>query len=286
MPVLFIPNLLRTVSQRWCDGIVKPILDINPSMGSSDLPGRLAATAGRLRRVATGCLALILLAAIGVVLRNAGVHGEKAFNAKLDELLPRKGELPGWTVSHQPIAETEEMKRAVAEQLNYDDAVYAIYAANGLRISVYAAYWTPGKMPYRMIATHTPDVCWVGGGWKCLVRGTQLMAASERSKPLEAEHRVFELGGISEHVIFCHFASGKLLRYETEAHPPWYAMFADVFRTGVHQRGEQLFFRISSNRPYGEFKDALPFRIFVERFTEALSLSAHKKASAVEGNRS
>jgi len=100
----------------------------------------------------------VLLAGVAAVIGQretpAGVSIE-AFN----ELLPRANKLPGWSAAQRPVADTEEMKRAVAELLNHDAGGFVTYTNGDLQISIYAAYWKPGKMSPRLVAGHTPDVC-------------------------------------------------------------------------------------------------------------------------------
>ncbi len=141
-------------------------------------------------------------------------------------------------------------------------------SADNLRGSFYAAYWQPGKMSHRLVASHTPDVCWVGGGWRCVIRGTESLSGPQGS--LEVQHRVFEQGGRVEHVMFCHLVGGRELSYRTGQEPPWHAVFTDIFKHGTRQREEQLFLRISSNRPVREFKESAPVELFVQRLLAAI----------------
>jgi hypothetical protein len=201
-------------------------------------------------------------------------------------------QIPGWVVKDLPIAETEEMKKAVDEILNYDDAVYRNYNQGQTTISVYVAYWKPGKMSPRLIAAHTPDVCWVNNGWKCTARdfaypislelgakslepgaksleltakSLELTAKSSqltaKSSQLTAHNSIqlkpaqagtYEIGGNVQHVLFWHLHKGELVAYDTGKQPPWYAALADLWRGGFNQRGEQFFIRIASNVPMSE----------------------------------
>lgn len=205
----------------------------------------------------------------------------RKFVAKLEELLPAGLAVEGWAVTRQPIAESEEMKRAVAELLNFDDAVFATYLQGEMRVSIYAAYWMPGKMSHRLIASHTPDVCWVGGGWNSRKKGTENVAVDRAGIPLVLEYRVFEQRGQTEDVIFLHFVGGKALSYQTGRQPPWHAVFSDLLNKGLRQRDEQLFVRISGNRPLGEFKDAPPVQAFLRRLSVEL-----EKMRGSDGRRS
>lgn len=108
----------------------------------------------------------MLLGAVALVIYGETRPLERTFYGSVKDLLPTPEEVPGWTVQYLPIADTPEMQAKVNELLNYDDAVYAVYTKGTERISIYIAYWMPGKMSERLIAAHTPDVCWVGQGWK------------------------------------------------------------------------------------------------------------------------
>ncbi len=145
-------------------------------------------------------VAALLLTAIGLVGYTAlRPLPPPTLTQSLASLVPEK--IPGWTVKDQPIAETEEMKKAVDEMLNYDDAVYRIYTQGKTTISVYVAYWKPGKMSPRLIAGHTPDVCWVNNGWKCTARDFNYvlpeMSDELGAKSLELGAKSLELGAKS-----------------------------------------------------------------------------------------
>jgi hypothetical protein len=214
-------------------------------------------------------LALVLVIAIALVTYSSlRPLPPPTLTQPLATLVPDK--IPGWTVKDQPIAETEEMKKAVGEMLNYDDAVYRDYTQGNTTISVYVAYWKPGKMSPRLIAGHTPDVCWVGNGWICTDRdfnyevslelgarsldltakSSQLTAHSSQLKP--AQSGTYEISGNVQHVLFWHLHHGELVAYNTGKQPPWYAGLTDLWRGGFNQRGEQFFIRIASNVPMPE----------------------------------
>ncbi len=199
-------------------------------------------------RILLSGTALLLLAAVALVIYGNTRPLERTFHGKLSNLLP---EAPsGWTRTLRPIADTPEMQKAIGEILNYDDGVFADYTRGSNRLSVYIAYWTPGKMQHRQVASHTPDVCWVNAGWTCKESGGtsyELLAPSYRFPPAEA--RTFVTNGTTEYVWFWHLVGGKSKSYSTEGLPPWYASFADVLETGFNQREEQFFIRLSSPQP-------------------------------------
>lgn len=163
----------------------------------------------------------------------------------LYNLLPKT--IEGWTVKDQPIAETEEMKKAVGEVLNYDDAIFRTYTQGSTSIAVYVAYWKPGKMSPRLIAAHTPDVCWIGAGWKCTARDFAYQVNYPEHLVHQAQAGTYEIAGNAQHVLFWHIHNGHIVSYDIAGIPPWWASLSDLWKEGLNQRGEQFFIRISSN---------------------------------------
>ena len=162
-------------------------------------------------------------------------------------------ELAGGTARDEPIAATEEMKQKVGELLNYDDAVYRIYQLPGARVSVYAAWWRAGKMSPRLVAAHTPDVCWPDNGWTRDRGAEGRLGALSRELGAtgfaEGECRVFVANGKSEYVVFWHKVGGEMLSYKNGWAPPWWAWLDEMWRSGLNLRKEQLFVRVSSDKP-------------------------------------
>jgi hypothetical protein len=157
------------------------------------------------------------------------------------------------TARDEPIATTEEMKKAVGELLNFNDGVYRIYQLPGFRVSVYVAWWEAGRMSPRLVATHTPDVCWPDNGWeRDRDAESKLGAVREALKATgfaEGECRVFVGSGKPEYVVFWHKVGDEILSYHTGWAPPWWAWLDEMWRGGLNLRKEQLFVRISSDKP-------------------------------------
>lgn len=189
--------------------------------------------------------AFLLLAGVVAVVLAARPAAPAPMRPSLLSMLPESAH--GWERELLPIADTPEMKARVNELLNYDDAVYAVYRRGRDRVSIYIAYWAPGRMPHRLIADHTPDVCWIQAGWTRVSRTKQQRNAG--GAPIVSEEGVFALNGTSEHVAFWHIVKDRLLTYDNAGRPPWYAFIRDVWEWGTDQRSEQWFFRISSDQP-------------------------------------
>lgn len=189
---------------------------------------------------------LLLTAAVLILYGNMHVP-EPTFHGKLADLLPPPPS--GWKMTTREIADTPEMQEAVGELLNYDDGVFVDYTNGTHRLSVYIAYWTPGRMSQRLVAGHTPDVCWVGNGWekKSSETVTGLTASGKQLPP--AEGRLFTANGNPEYVWFWHIVGSEAKSYATGFAPPWYAPLTDLVDKGLHQREEQFFVRLSSSSP-------------------------------------
>ena len=134
------------------------------------------------------------------------------------------------------------------ELLNFSDGVFADYTnAAGDRLSVYIAYWMPGKMSHRLIASHTPDICWVGGGWVKTASSikTDLSTKGEASTPPQpipdGEARTFTANGNPEHVWFWHIVGNEAKSYATGHTAPWHAAFTDLFEKGFKPAPRAVF---------------------------------------------
>jgi hypothetical protein len=219
------------------------------------------------RQALLGVLSVILLGAVILTVYGEMRPLERTFHGSVKDLLPKPEEVPGWTVEYLPIADTPEMQEKVNELLNYDDAVYAVYTKGAERISIYIAYWTPGKMSQRLIAAHTPDVCWVGAGWRITDIGKvgssqsaldgDLLTAAPSIHVFSAlrsqvsgfetdagEQRLMERSNHIEQVAFWHLSGGEVVSYGIGA-PKWRAALAEAV-DAFGQRKEQLFVRVSS----------------------------------------
>jgi hypothetical protein len=193
-------------------------------------------------------LSILLLIAIGVVVYGSLRAPQPAFHGKLADILPPAP--AGWSIKPRQIADTPEMMQAVGQILNYDDGIFVDYT-NGLdRLSVYMAYWTPGKMSHRIVASHTPDVCWVANGWvKEMSETVSGLHLKDGSALAPAEGRLFSAQGQPEYVWFWHVVGANVKSYATGFRPPWYAPLTDILAKGINQREEQYFIRISSDKP-------------------------------------
>lgn len=214
------------------------------------------------------CGLIILVLGLAIAGRGAIKHHPKrTLIGSLKSLLPAVPAPSQWELKFLPLGDTEWMEKETQRMLNYDDAIYAVYNDGTNHVAVYCAYWAPGKVSHRVVANHTPDVCWVGGGWAVKERSTRILSSSkEHGRLLPVQSRVFERGGRVEHVAYWHIVGKEALDYGTGREPPWYAFFIDLVEQPTRQSEEQYFLRISSNLPLDEYQQLPLVKEILEKF--------------------
>lgn len=160
-------------------------------------------------------------------------------------------ELPGWSVSELPLAATEELKGEVIETLKFDEYVSVIYQRGSVTMTLYAAYWSPDKVPPRAVGVHTPDTCWVQNGWTRKDR----RSASHVPFCMPAEFGVYSLRESTLYVHFWHLVGGRPYAYEQEGLHSLTSPLQDLATFGLWQRREQLFIRLASNVPFDKLEN-------------------------------
>ncbi len=123
-----------------------------------------------------------------------------------------------------------------------------------LQITVYMAYWSPGQVPVSLVAAHTPEACWPGGGWT-----TQPVAPVETPFSADGqtlpppEYRAFTNAEYLQHVWYWHLYDGRSIAQNDPRSALMLLKLA--WNYGFRTAGEQMFVRISSNRPWEEIHD-------------------------------
>lgn len=207
----------------------------------------------------------ILLVAAGSQIFGLANERKNLVSPDVAALIPQR--LAGWVVEDKPIADSPEMQRAVSEVLNFDSAVFRIYRRGNEEISVYMAYWLPGKIHPQGVDAHTPDICWPNNGWKM----TKLPALDDQK--LESgrslavpNNRRFMAGGQDLTVLFWHInghqirqsfgvfeeGMGILERTKRRVYQVWTSVTTPA--------QQQLFIRISSNQDITKQLNEQPIR--------------------------
>jgi exosortase/archaeosortase family protein len=131
-------------------------------------------------------------------------------------------------------------------------------------IVIYVAYWRAGQAPVSLVASHTPDACWPGSGWSPLTNNQPRvgLVAAGRQLPA-AEYRIFESRGLPYHVWYWHVHDGHSIAYRD----PYSAieLLRIAWKFGFRRDGDQVFIRVSSNRPWPDIKDEPLLRDFFAR---------------------
>jgi exosortase len=173
-------------------------------------------------------------------------------------LLPIQAD--GWR-----IASTEDLY-SFREQLQTDKLVQRSYVRvdpdGPTELTVYFAYWAPGQSNPGLVAIHTPDGCWPGAGWVPQPTGRTTERITTLGRPLaEAEYRLFAGGGYPQYVWYWHLYDGRPLVQQNAYSPV--GLLRLVFSYGFKPPSDQLFVRLSCNRPWSALdRDPLVAEIF------------------------
>ncbi len=161
--------------------------------------------------------------------------------------------ISGWEGRDVPLGPNEFIAGEVEKVLNYDQVVYREFKRNGETFGVYVAYWGPGKMPTRLVASHTPDRCWTENGWRCLDMKFKREEALDGLELQPAESRLFEPpeGGKPTYVLYWHLVDGRVYDYGPRFNsvPDPIRWWKDAVQEILRGNREQIFIRLTSNEP-------------------------------------
>jgi exosortase len=145
-----------------------------------------------------------------------------------------------------------------ADTLQTSDLVQRSYfkgtPENFTQITVYLAYWPAGQTTVSNVAVHTPDACWPGVGWQLVpsAAGKFDLRIGGRQLPA-AEYRLFTSNEYPQHVWFWHLYDGAPIIQRDPRSPR--ELLALAWRYGFRKDADQLFVRVSSNRPWNAIAD-------------------------------
>lgn len=161
----------------------------------------------------------------------------------------------GWVGRDIPLGPTETVRGAVEKTLRYDDVLNREYRSARGVVTIYAAYWGPGSMPIQLVASHTPDRCWVENGWRCEASKHQQGLVGFETTTRAGEWRIFSApDGQKLHVQFWHLVGGEIYDYGDRSNtiPSVWRWWRDASRQVFWSPAEQYFIRLSSDRPFPE----------------------------------
>ncbi len=227
-----------------------------PAAGPADAA---PAAAGRSPLQALVAASLLLAAgAAGFVA--AGSHPAQAAPGRapdLEALLPAPP--PGWTVQATPDLDqfSGVLQTHALVQRVYSDGP----SPESAHLTLYLAYWRPGQAPVSLVDTHTPDACWPGTGWEPVaIPGERAVLGIGDRVLAPAESRLFARKGIETRVWFWHLYGGRPLEI-VDPHSAT-RLLRLAWRYGFGEAKDQLFVRVSSNRPWEEIASQPTLRQF------------------------
>jgi exosortase len=228
----------------------------------SGTPGAPAARAGRsaLQQVLGAGL---LAAAASAVILAAGSSPPRSASSNapdLDALLPEAP--PGWTARSTP--DLDAYSGVLSTHALAERVYSAGPGADSAHITLYLAYWRPGQASVSLVDAHTPDACWPGTGWEPepVPSGRSVLVVGGRTLP-PAECRLFARYNLETRVWFWHLYGGRPLTFVD----PYSAvrLLGLAWRYGFAPPEDQLFVRVSSDRPWQEVASQPTLRQFFER---------------------
>ncbi len=168
----------------------------------------------------------------------------------LAAILP--AEAPGWQVT------TSNDLYQFRDQLQTDHLAQRTYRraepdGTVAEIILYVAYWHAGQAPVSLVAAHTPDACWPGSGWTAQpTQVTRMQLSIDHRTLAAAEYRLFTFGDFPQHVWFWHLYDGRSIAFRDPYSAV--ALLRIAWDYGFRHDGDQLFVRVSSNRPWAQIE--------------------------------
>jgi exosortase/archaeosortase family protein len=165
--------------------------------------------------------------------------------------------LPAQASGWDHVAEDDMYPYAAALQTDHlAQRTYLRRDATGVtQLTIYLAYWPPGEVPVSHVASHTPDICWPGAGWQLQPgeegRPRLIVAGASPLPPAEFRHFASVHG--PQFVWFWHIYGRRVIESPNALSP--LDLLQSVLHFGIRSRGEQLFVRVSSNRPWAAVQD-------------------------------
>lgn len=184
-----------------------------------------------------------------------GRLGGGAASGQLAQLLPTQA--GPWVAVDEPLGPNESVSDAASRILNFDDYVFRTFRQGGRSLSVYIAYWAPGRMPTHKVASHTPDRCWVENGWTVRDARFAVPVSAGGAEFKRGEWRLFHppAAATDQFVVYWHLVGDELYDYgarlNTKPHPVKWVR--DSLAYAMKGSEGQYFIRLTSDRPIEEF---------------------------------
>jgi hypothetical protein len=121
-----------------------------------------------------------------------------------------RSQLEGWDYTEAPVSESAE------RLLVADRTVNGEFQQGGRTVRVFSAKRYQERSNEIGLFVHTPDRCWVEGGWKIEPGVPDVIELTIHGVSLTVERRVFVFNGQRELVYFCGLVGGRTLPYRLD----------------------------------------------------------------------
>jgi exosortase len=199
----------------------------------------------------------LLIAASGAGIIAVGSQRARAVSAQAPDLAALLPAAPaGWAISDTPMD-------PYTDTLHTKALVERVYSRGNEHLTLYLAYWLPGQAAVSLVDAHTPDACWPGTGWEAeaMPKNRASLTVGGRTLP-PAECRRFAKGSFKTSVWFWHLHGGRPISY-VDPHSA-VRLLGLAWRYGFGPPKDQLFVRVSSNRPWREVASEPTLESFFE----------------------
>ena len=122
-----------------------------------------------------------------------------------------KREIDGWTFEEIPISQAAE-RALVADQIVNGEFRSEVNTP----IRVFSAKRFSDNPNEIGLFVHTPDRCWVEGGWKLAPAGPDFIEINLHNSQIKLERRIFQYGNNKEIVYFGGLIDGHVLPYRLD----------------------------------------------------------------------
>lgn len=120
-------------------------------------------------------------------------------------------EVKGWTFEEIPISESAERVLVADRTVNGE-----FRNSDGAAIRVFSAKRFVENPNEIGLFVHTPDRCWVEGGWTIQPGGHLVQEVTLHGTKLQMERRLFQFGDSRELAYFCGLVDGRALPYRLD----------------------------------------------------------------------
>lgn len=172
--------------------------------------------------------------------------------------------LGGWEFRSLPLGDSPAVIEKVHSLLSFDYAAAYEYRRGDERFSFFVSYWSPGKVPVRIVRGHVPEICWPEVGWRC-VSAQAFAEYGEGDQWIPGGRElIMENGPNREHLRYWHLEDGRSVTSVAETSV--LGRLRQFVEDGVRRPKEQIFLRINSNRPISEWDANAPVRQAIQGY--------------------